>query len=53
MLKKNIKLFIGIIIGSIISSGLTYAYTIAANNVSYDNTNSHLKDGNNQAIKDA
>lgn len=38
------------ILGSLIFSGVTYAATISANNVSYDNINSGLKDSNNNIV---
>ena len=45
--KSNIFSFI---LGLIISGGTVYAVTISAVNVSYDNSNSHLKDVNNNDV---
>ena len=50
MIKKNIKLFIGIIIGVILGGTVVYAGTIIAIDVDYDNTHSQLKDSNNQDV---
>lgn len=54
MKKKNYKLFVGIIVGIIISSGIVLAasYKGAANNIKYNNKNSWLYSSNVQDALD-
>ena len=53
-IKNNTKLFIGIIIGLILTGTSVYAATIYYNgiNVGYDNSTTGFKDSNNQDVKD-
>ena len=51
LLKPNIKLIIGLVLGLIIAGGISiYALTISANDISYDNNISGLEANN---VKDA
>lgn len=53
IIKKNVKLVIGIIIGAVVSGGTVYAATIlAANQVGYDNTSSGISSTNVQGALD-
>lgn len=52
IVKNNIKLIIGIIIGVVISSISVYALTIASKDVSYDNINSGSESANVQGAID-
>lgn len=51
-IKDNKKIFIGILIGMLISSGSVYAASIISKDVSYDNSNSKLTSTNVQGAID-
>ena len=44
------KIIIGLVLGIILSGTIAYAGTMLARDVDYDNTNSQLKDANNQNV---
>ena len=54
LLKNNIKLFVGIIIGLVLAGTTVYAATIyyQGSNVGYDNSATQFKDYNNQDVED-
>ena len=53
-MKDDMKIILAFILGAIISGGVVHAVAlISAQDVSYDNTNSGLKDENDQDVNDA
>ena len=50
MIKKNFKYILGVITGVLLCSGVVYAANLLASNIAYDNTNSGMKDSNNNDV---
>ena len=51
-MKNKLKLIFAFILGICVTSGVVYAANLLASNIAYDNTNSGLKDSNNQDVTD-